>query len=84
MRPSLRALLEQLRAAVRPTPSGRATPAGLTYFNERLEKIAAPHRVWRLRGESDPDLAARAAVAVCERILELEDDLRFLLNINRR
>ena len=64
-------------------PSPQREAGMLAFYNERLEQIASEHNCWRMHNERDRDLAFRTAVAIAERLNELEADLDIVININK-
>lgn len=67
------------------SPSAPARAAGLLdYYHPVLEPIGDSVNVWRLRKESDRDFAFRIAVAIADRLNQLDADLDFVINYDKR
>ena len=62
---------------------GECEARALAYFNAELEAIGGTVNVWRFSGERDRDFSFRIAVALAERLNELERDLHIVLSINK-
>lgn len=67
------------------SPTASECAAGLLdYYHPVLEPIGDNVNVWRLRTECDRDYAFRVAVAIAERLNQLDTDLDRVINYDKR
>jgi hypothetical protein len=65
-------------------PTAECEPGVLTFYHPVLEPIGESVNAWRLRNECDRDFAFRIAVAIAERLNQLDADLDRVINYDKR